>query len=70
MSNLIECARIDSVSGDPQGSLQAGVSFNADPGSSFDFCSILGLVGSLSGLLGPFFGVAGFACSTAEGSGK
>ena len=65
MSNFVECARIDKDSGDPQGSLQVGVSFTADPGSAFDFCSLLGLVGSLSGVLGPFFGVAGFACSTA-----
>lgn len=67
MSNFVECARIDKDSGDPQGSLQVGVSFTADPGSSFDFCSLLGLAGSLSGVLGPFFGVATFACSTATG---
>ena len=67
MSNFIECARIDKDSGDPQGSLQVGISFTADPGSSFDFCSLLGLAGSLSGVLGPFFGVASFACSTASG---
>lgn len=67
MSNFVECARIDKDSGDPQGSLQVGVSFTADPGSSFDFCSLLGLAGSLSGVLGPFFGVASFACSTVTG---
>lgn len=64
MSNFVECARIDKDSGDPQGSLQVGVSFTADSGSSFDFCSLLGLAGSLSGVLGPFFGLASFACST------
>ena len=70
MSNFIECTRVDSVTGDPAGYLQVGVTFTADPGSSFDFCSILSLASSLAGVLGPFFGIAGWACTTAEGAGS
>ena len=67
MSNFVECTRVDSVTGDPAGYLQVGVTFTADPGSSFDFCSLLSLASSLAGVLGPFFGIAGWACTTAEG---
>ena len=69
MSNFIECTRVDSVTGEPAGYLQVGVTFTADPGSSFDFCTILSLASSLAGVLGPFFGIAGWACTTAEGAG-
>ncbi|KAK4694721.1 hypothetical protein P7C71_g2906, partial [Lecanoromycetidae sp. Uapishka_2] len=68
MSNFIECSRTDSVTGDAKGDLQVGVSFSADPGSAFNFCSILSLASGLTDILGPFFGVAAFACGAAGGS--
>ncbi|KAF6225533.1 hypothetical protein HO133_009533 [Letharia lupina] len=67
MSNFVECSRTDTASGDSAGYLQVGVSFTADAGSSFDFCSILSLFSGLTGVLGPFFGTAAWACDTGSG---
>ena len=69
MSNFVECSRTDSVSGDAKGYLQVGISFTQDPGSTFDFCSTLTLLSSLTGVLGPLFGTAACACNKGK-SGK